>query len=151
IAKKNPDGTKNYYLTDNLHSTGLLTSQTGSVIESTSYYPFGEFRTGGTQGKFLYTGQQNDQESGLDYYVARYYNPHTKHFTQPDTYVSDLYNPQDLNEYSYVRNNPLTYADPTGHDAIQYTYPMGVPVVGHTGMYFQDEKGNWYKADYGPE
>jgi hypothetical protein len=36
------------------------------------------------------------------------------HFTQPDPFIPDPGNPQDLNRYSYVRNNPLKYTDPTG-------------------------------------
>jgi hypothetical protein len=34
---------------------------------------------------------------------------------QPDTIVQSLHNPQSLNRYSYVRNNPIRYNDPTGH------------------------------------
>ncbi len=115
VAKKNPDGTKNYYLSDNLQSTSVLTNQSGGVVENSSYYPFGAIRSGGTQSKYLYTGQQNDSETGLDYYNARYYSPQIRHFTQPDDVIADPYNPQNLNRYAYVNNNPLTYNDPTGH------------------------------------
>ncbi len=115
VAKKNSDGTKHYYLSDNLHSTSVLTNQSGTVVENTTYYPFGDIRSGGTKSKYLYTSQENDPETGLDYYNARYYYSHIRHFTQPDDIIADLYNPQQLNRYSYVGNNPLTYNDPTGH------------------------------------
>ncbi len=114
-AKKNSDGTKNYYYDDNLHSTSVLANQSGTVVENSTYYPFGQIRSGGTQSKYLFTGQENDPETNLDYYNARYYNPGNMHFTQPDSYTASVYNPQDLNEYSYVENNPVTYTDPTGH------------------------------------
>jgi RHS repeat-associated protein len=66
----------------------------------------------------LYTGQENDSETGLDYYNARYYDPHIRRFIQPDDVVQDIYNPQALNVYSYALNNPLRYTDPTGHVSI---------------------------------
>ena len=49
------------------------------------------------------------------YYHARYYDPRLGRFLSPDTLVPDPANPQDLNRYSYVRNNPVNATDPTGH------------------------------------
>ena len=49
------------------------------------------------------------------FYNARYYDPLLRRFISPDTIVPDPGNPQDLNRYSYVRNNPVMMADPTGH------------------------------------
>ena len=114
-ARKNPVGSKNYYLSDNLGSVSVLTNQSGTVIENSTYFPFGQIRSGGTQSKYLYTGQENDPETNLDYYNARYYNPSNLHFTQPDSELPNVYDPQQLNRYSYVRNNPMTVNDPTGH------------------------------------
>src|SRR6266571_4199862 len=118
IAKKNPDGTMNYVHNDHLGSASVITDASGNVVENTTYDPWGEIKSGGTKSKFLYTGQENDPETGLDYYNARYYNAHIRHFTQPDTFTSNIYDPQDLNEYSYVKNNPIRYTDPSGHNPI---------------------------------
>src|SRR5258706_12696862 len=115
IAKKNPDGTKVYYQNDQLGSASLITNQSGALVEQTTYDPWGVVRQGGVASKFQYTGQEKDQESGLNYYNARYYNPNVRRFTQADTIIPDLYNPQTLNRYSYVTNNPLRYTDPSGH------------------------------------
>jgi RHS repeat-associated protein len=52
---------------------------------------------------------------GLMFYNARWYDPYLNHFTQPDSIVPDPYNPQDWNRYSYARNNPIRYTDPSGH------------------------------------
>jgi hypothetical protein len=42
-------------------------------------------------------------------------SPYINRFLQPDTVIPDLSNPQSWNRYSYVRNNPILYNDPTGH------------------------------------
>jgi len=49
------------------------------------------------------------------FYNARWHDPYLNHFTQPDSIVPDPYNSQDWDRYSYARNNPLRYTDPTGH------------------------------------
>ena len=49
-------------------------------------------------------------------YNARFYGHSLGRFTQPDTIIPDPNNPQTLNRYSYVNNNPINYIDPTGHD-----------------------------------
>jgi RHS repeat-associated protein len=50
------------------------------------------------------------------YYGARYYDPVLGRFISADSIVPDFSNPQSLNRYSYVLNNPLRYIDPTGHN-----------------------------------
>jgi len=52
------------------------------------------------------------------YYGARYYDYILGRFISADTIVPGAMNPQALNRYSYVLNNPLKYTDPTGHFAI---------------------------------
>ena len=70
-----------------------------------------------------YTGKERDTESGNDYMFARYYNSATGRFLSPDWSVkvapvpyAKLDNPQSLNLYSYVWNNPLSRNDPDGHE-----------------------------------
>ena len=68
------------------------------------------------------TGKERDAESGNDYFGARYYASTMGRFMSPDwasnpqavPYASYA-DPQSLNLYAYVRNNPLTRTDPTGH------------------------------------
>ena len=62
IAKKNPDGTKQYVHNDHLGSASIVTNQAGALVEETKYDPWGEIKSGGTKSKFLYTGQEHDQE-----------------------------------------------------------------------------------------
>jgi RHS repeat-associated protein len=102
---------------DHLGSTSLTTNEAGAVVARVLYYPYGETRyTEGTlQTDYQYTGQRNEQGIGLYDYVARFYDPALGRFVSADTVVPNPANPQDLNRYAYVRNNPLSYTDPSGH------------------------------------
>jgi len=68
------------------------------------------------------TGKERDAESGNDYMFARYYNSATGRFLSPDWSAkyepvpyAKLDDPQSLNLYAYVLNNPLNKMDPDGH------------------------------------
>ncbi|PPA86071.1 hypothetical protein C4A75_05575 [Brevibacillus laterosporus] len=64
---------------------------------------------------FLYVGEVYDEESGLIYLRARYYDPNDGRFITEDTYKGQVDNPLSLNRYSYVYNNPIRFDDPTGN------------------------------------
>ncbi|OGY70997.1 MAG: hypothetical protein A2986_00780 [Candidatus Jacksonbacteria bacterium RIFCSPLOWO2_01_FULL_44_13] len=73
--------------------------------------------------RYTFTDQEKDDESGLLYFGSRYYDPVIGRFTQPDPVIIDptrpefqnaLYNPQLLNAYSYVANNPVKMVDKNG-------------------------------------
>ena len=51
-------------------------------------------------------------------YNARFYSPYLNRWIQPDNIVPDIKNPQSLNRYSYVENNPIIYIDTLGHAKI---------------------------------
>ena len=98
-------------------SMALITDSNGNVIEETTYKPYGEVIDDG-KSRFLYTRKELDANTKMYYYGARYYDPFFRHFTQPDQNIPDVYNPQDLNRYSYVRNNPYKYVDPSGESHV---------------------------------
>ncbi len=50
-------------------------------------------------------------------YRFRWYSPELGRFISPDNIIPNLTNPQSLNRYSYVSNNPINFNDPTGHRA----------------------------------
>ena len=75
--------------------------ENGFEVERTDYFPYGQVRSGGLE-KYGFTGQENDADTGLMYYGARYYSPEYRVFVQPDTILPDPYNPQVLNRYSYT-------------------------------------------------
>lgn len=106
--------------TDNLtyvyqdHLTGTAVTDNGTV-STISFMPFGATRSGDVPTDKKFTGQRLDG-TGLYYYGARFYDPDIGRFISADTIVPNPANPQSLNRYSYVLNNPMKYVDPTGHD-----------------------------------
>lgn len=115
-----------YYQSDHLHSSSILTDAGGNLTQHYEYYAYGQDRYTYSATAFpvtrRYTSQSKDDETGLYCYGARYYDPELGRFIQPDTAIPNLFNPQCLNRYSYCLGNPLKYLDPTGHE----TYWEGV-------------------------
>jgi len=105
---------------DHLGSTSVLSDEDGLKVDDSEvvYAPFGEIREGNQSAltDFGYTGQRLDSSTGgLMYYGARYYLPELRRFISADTIVPSVSNPQSLNRYSYVYNNPVRHTDPSGH------------------------------------
>ena len=73
----------------------------------------------GTDVAYKYTGKELDSSTGLYFYEARYYDAALGRFISADPIVTDPNNPQALNRYTYVLNNPLRYTDPSGHNSIE--------------------------------
>jgi RHS repeat-associated protein len=89
----------------------------------------------GTSKRFTGKEREGEVGAGLDYFLARYYSSAQGRFTSPDEFpggavdpftgqqvgqpgplpYADISNPQSLNKYAYVLNNPLCYVDPDGH------------------------------------
>jgi RHS repeat-associated protein len=119
IAMDDGDGLK-YFLTDQLSSFAAVTDDSGGLLSSQRYLPFGQVRQLPnyptiTQTDYAYTGQRDVADIGLMDYKARYYDASLGRFIQPDSIVPEPWNPQNLNRYSYVFNEPLRYNDPSGH------------------------------------
>jgi len=115
IAKKDNSGNTNFYHPDQLGSTTLVTNESGNIVEEEIYLPYGDTLEGNEGSRFLFTGQEKDSETGIYYYGARYYDPFLRHFIQPDDILPEIYDPQQLNRYSYARNNPYKYVDSSGN------------------------------------
>ncbi len=118
IADKDKGGNKRYYHPDHLGSTSLITNASGGIVEETFYLPFGDILSGGSESRFNYNSKEKDS-TGLNYYGARYYKSTQSQFIQPDSIIQDVYNPQSLNRYSYVLNNPYKYVDPSGELGVE--------------------------------
>jgi len=109
-------GIINWYLSDRL-SERLALDGSGNVIGRMAHLPFGEdFGESGTQEKHHFTSYERDGESATDSAVNRQYLQTIGRFNRVDTYrvSSDLSNPQTLDRYSYVGNDPINLNDPLG-------------------------------------
>ena len=120
-----------YFHTDALGSITAVTDDTGTVVERRSYEPFGKIRAMDyglesdhrivpantvTETARAYTGHEQIKEiDGLIHMNARVYDSDIGRFLSADTIIQDPFDSQAYNRYSYVRNNPLKYIDPSGH------------------------------------
>ena len=114
------NGTLYYMLKDHLGSANVITNASGATIGEARYYPYGETRlaTGSMFTDKLFTGQREMTGLGIYHYGARFYSPKLGRFLSADTIIPNAANPQDFNRYSYVRNNPVRYIDPTGYTPV---------------------------------
>ena len=117
IASKDSTGALRFYHTDHLGSSNVITDSTGTLVELAEYTPYGSLshREGSVNTPQKFTGQRLDTDTGLYFYNARYYDPQLGRFTQADTLVQAPADPQTLNRYSYVSNNPVRFVDPSGY------------------------------------
>ena len=116
-----------YVAVDAMGSTRLVTG--GSAVERHDFEPYGAELSGGWRTPALgygsatvrqrFTGQERDDETTLDYFLARYYSGTQGRFGSPDpgNAGANPADPQSWNGYAYVSGNPLTYTDPSGLQA----------------------------------
>lgn len=127
-----------YVTRDTLGSTRIITGQNPNDVRGRyDYLPFGEevyaerSNYGGSNDvKQRFASKERDEETGLDYVGARYYSSTRGQFTGVDPAmikVKTLLNPQDLNRYAYVANNPLAYVDPNGREKVEIIIRTYIP------------------------
>lgn len=106
-----------YYHPDHLGSSSYITNLDGEVVQHIEYVPFGEVfveeRNNIWNTPYLFNAKEFDEETGLYYYGARYYDPRVSLWISTDPY-EDKY--PFVNSYCYVLNNPIKLIDPNGKD-----------------------------------
>jgi RHS repeat-associated protein len=97
-----------------------LVDEDGKVVNRYSYDEWGNLMASKEEidNPIRYSGEYYDEETGLYYLRARYYDPTIGRFISEDSYEGSVTNPLSLNQYTYTFNNPLIYVDPSGHNAI---------------------------------
>ncbi|GHT17518.1 hypothetical protein FACS189429_1780 [Bacteroidia bacterium] len=114
-ANDNPELFQYYYHSDHLGSTSLITNLDGEVVQHIEYVPFGEVfieeRNNKWNTPFLFNAKELDEETGLYYYGARYYDPRVSLWlsADPKAYFTPHESP-----YCAMGNNPIYYTDPGG-------------------------------------
>jgi RHS repeat-associated protein len=121
-----------YIHKDHLGSVDVITDSAGAVVERQSFDAWGRRRTvtynsgtatwsvsypatpGSAESHRGFTGHEMLDAVGLVHMGGRIYDPITARFLSPDPFVQSPDNLQNLNRYSYVLNNPLSFTDPSG-------------------------------------
>ena len=117
-----------YLHPDHLGGTNVATDEDGEVAQTLDYYPYGSQRiaTGSFAEQRRFIGEEYDGDTEFSYLNARYYEGSSGQFMSQDPAVRMfdgkdkqlLLDPQQLNSYSYARNNPLILLDATGEKVI---------------------------------
>jgi len=107
--------TLKYHHPDHLSARVETDGTTAATVRTFGQHPFGEawYETGAAS-KWKFTSYERDAESGLDHAVFRYYAPRLGRFASADLLAGVLRDPQSLNRYTYVRNDPVNSVDPLG-------------------------------------
>ena len=110
-------GKESYFLYNGHGDVVQTVNETGTVQNRYDYDIWGNpiLTIETTQNAIRYTGEFYDEETGLYYLRARYYDPYLGRFTTEDSYWGEDENPLSLNLYTYCHNDPIQYVDPTGH------------------------------------
>ena len=113
-----------YYYGDQLGSARVMADSNGNPCYDADFHPWGEEQVflSSCPQDYKFTGKERDPDMSIDDFGARFYKSSMARFYSPDWSAdpepvpyAKLENPQTLNLYTYVANNPTTLRDPTGH------------------------------------
>jgi RHS repeat-associated protein len=124
VARKDGSGNVTYYFEEPAGRTRTITGANGAPCNEADYYLFGGEQSHGNtcDQNYHFAGMYRDGETGNDYTQFRMYESNLGRWMTPDPLAGDISNPQSLNRYAYVLNNPMNFIDPLGLDG---TPPKG--------------------------
>jgi RHS repeat-associated protein len=139
-----------FYHPDHLGNTSYVTDASGEVYEHLEYFAFGETfveeHSNTDNIPYLYNGKELDEETGLYYYGARYYDPRTSIWQSVDKVADKM---PEWSPYTYAFDNPVRYNDPDGNCPICAAIGAGVGALisggieAGTQIYKNGKVTNW--------
>ena len=142
-----------FYHPDHLGSSSLITNADGIVTQHVEYVPFGEVfieeRNSTWNTPYLFNSKELDEETGLYYYGARFYEPRTSVWLSVDPLAEKYVG---VSSYVYCANNPINMIDPDGRSTEvisagngRYTVIGGSLTDKNRGIYVVTEKDGKYE------
>jgi RHS repeat-associated protein len=141
---------RQYYHFDALGSVASLTKPDASIQARYQYDAWGNERqsAGASFNRFGYTGHEQDEETGLYYFKARFYDPDTGRFLTQDSYLGDVNTAPSLHRYLYAYANPTVWVDLDGYESTRWDSEEEIP---HGTNYWVISRGSgpaaYYSAD----
>jgi RHS repeat-associated protein len=133
VSAQVPTDITTYFHNDISGTPLLATNATGQVVWKESYRPYGQKLTNpaaAAGNKVGYAGKPFDNNTGLSYMGARYYDPLLGRFTGVDPKEVDPNDLHSFNRYAYANNNPYKYVDPDGRNPVAAITTVAVWMVG---------------------
>ena len=141
---KDPDNYENlqfFYHPDHLGSSSFITNLEGEVVQHIEYVPFGEVfieeRNSVWNTLYLFNAKEFDEETGMYYYGARYYDPRLSLWMSTDP-MQEKYS--HINTYCYAFNNPLNFVDLHGMEGVKYESDNGDKIIECNVVVLVEEK-----------
>ena len=126
-----------YYHPDHLGSSSYITNLDGEVSQHIEYVPFGEVfieeRNNTWNTPYLFNAKEFDEETGMYYYGARYYEPRLSLWMSVDPQWERF---PHMSSYSYSFNNPIKFIDNEGHEPITAVVDAMTAFVVEAGLDF---------------
>jgi len=139
--KDNYEKMQFYYHPDHLGSSSYITNLDGEVMQHIEYVPFGEVfieeRNNTWNTPYLFNAKEFDEETGMYYYGARYYEPRLSLWMSTDPMQEKYYN---FSSYCYAVNNPVKFIDPDGNDILLIVWASHNGRIGHAGIAISNYK-----------